>query len=76
MDRAVFTISQVAKELGRVPHTLRVWGYDNRLPVHLQPYRNGRGWRVWTREQIEGLKEWIITEDLRPGKGLENYKKN
>jgi hypothetical protein len=65
-----YTISEVAAELGRVPHTLRVWGYNNRLPKELQPTRNARGWRVWNREQIEGLKKWIIEEDMTPGKGL------
>lgn len=72
----LYTISEVAAELGRVPHTIRVWGYNNRIPDHLKPTRTARGWRVWTREQIEGLKLWIIEEDLTPGKGLRNYEKD
>jgi hypothetical protein len=68
----LYTISEVASELGRVPHTVRVWEYDKRLPNELLPTRNARGWRVWTRQQIEGLKRWIIEEDLTPGKGLRN----
>lgn len=70
------TISEVAAILGgRSPHTLRVWGYQNRLPEHLKPTRNARGWRVWSAEQIEGLKQWLIDEDMRPGKGLPNVRK-
>jgi MerR HTH family regulatory protein len=72
----LYTISEVAKELDRVPHTLRVWGYDNRLPERLRPRRNSRGWRVWTWGQIQELKQWIIDEDMRPGKGLRNGRKN
>lgn len=70
-----FTISEVAEALERVPHTIRVWGYNDRLPDHLRPKRNARGWRVWTAEQVEGLKQWLIDEDMRPGKGLPNVKK-
>jgi DNA-binding transcriptional MerR regulator len=72
MNEQTYTISEVAEALGRVPHTIRVWGYQNRLPVHLQPSRNKRGWRVWTKSQVEGLKEWIIEADMTPGKGLRN----
>lgn len=65
-----YNIGEVAKELGRVPHTLRVWQNNNRLPEHLLPSRNPRGWREWTREQIEGLKDWVVTEDMTPGKAF------
>jgi len=65
-----YNIGEVAKEIGRVPHTIRVWQSNNRLPAHLLPTRNKRGWRVWTREQIEGLKTWIIEEDMTPGKAF------
>ena len=73
MSERQYTISEVAKELGRVPHTIRVWGYDDRLPEELRPSRNARGWRVWTASQIQGLKKWIIDEDMSPGKGLRKY---
>lgn len=76
MSERLYTISEVAAELGRVPHTVRVWGYQDRLPAHLQPTRNSRGWRVWTREQIEGLKKWVIEADLTPGKGLPNRRQD
>lgn len=76
MVERLYTISEVAKELGRVPHTVRVWQYQNRLPEHLKPARNERGWRVWTAAQIEGLKKWVIDEDLTPGKGLRREHRN
>lgn len=72
MDRT-YSIGEVAEILGRVPHTIRVWGYSNKLPEHLRPARDDRGWRYWTEEQVEGLKRWIIEEDIRPGKGLRQY---
>jgi len=63
-------IGEVAAILNRVPHTLRVWEYDKRLPEHLLPGRDNRGQRIWTYEQVEQLKQWIIDEDMTPGKGL------
>ena len=73
MSEKQYTISEVATAIGRVPHTIRVWGYDERLPDDLKPTRNSRGWRVWTADQIEGLKAWIIENDMQPGKGLREY---
>ena len=64
------SISDTAHALGRVPHTLRVWEYQERLPADLLPHRDERGWRYWTDEQIEKLKQWIIDEDMRPGKAF------
>lgn len=63
-------IGEVSERLNRKPHTIRVWIYQNKLPEHLLPYRDEKNWRYWTSDQIEGLKNWIISEDVRPGKGL------
>ncbi len=65
-----YTISEVAKEVNRAIHTIRVWGYQDVLPESLRPTRNARGWRVWSKDQIEGLKKWIIDEDRTPGKAF------
>ncbi len=66
-----YTIHEVAEALGRVPHTVRMWERNNRLPGWLLTRRNARGWRVWTEEQVEGLKQWIIDADMRPGKAFD-----
>lgn len=63
-------IGEVAEILNRKPHTLRVWEYQNKLPKKLLPHRDERGWRYWTDSQVEGLKAWLIENDIRPGKGL------
>lgn len=68
-------ISEAAAALNRVPHTLRTWEYGGRLPSDLLPHRDERGWRYWTPEQVEKMKQWIIDEDMRPGKGLPTVKK-
>lgn len=60
-------IIDVAHELDRVPHTLRTWEREGRLPEELLPHRDERGWRYWTEDQVEGLKKWIIDEQIRPG---------
>lgn len=73
MAEQVYRVSEVAREVGRVPHTIRMW--DKVLPRHLKPTRDARGWRVWTGPQIEGIKQWLIDEDRRPGKGLESVRR-
>jgi len=80
-DKRLYSIGEVADELNRVSHTIRIWLYRGIVPKHLIPQRDERNWRWWTREQVEGLKEWVITSDLRPGKGLrttmkDKYSKN
>ena len=74
MSERTYTIGEVAKEVGRAVHTVRVWEYQNKLPEHLRPQRNARGWRVWNREQIEGIKNWIVEADLTPGKAFRRRK--
>jgi len=74
MQERLYSIGEVADELNRVAHTIRIWEYQGRLPEHLLPLRDERGWRWWSKEQVEQLKEWIIKEDLRPGKGLPSMK--
>lgn len=76
MNERLYSIGEVAEELDRVPHTIRIWIYQNRLPKHLLPQRDDRNWRFWTLEQIEGLKQWLVKEDMRPGKGLKTVKSN
>lgn len=61
-------IADVAAELDRVPHTIRMWEHHGRLPDHLLPSRDERGWRIWTRDQVEALKVWMRDVDLTPGK--------
>lgn len=67
MSEKRLKINDVAHYLGRVPHTVRTWQREGRLPEHLLPQRDERGWRYWTEEQAEGIKQWLIEEDIRPG---------
>jgi hypothetical protein len=66
-------IREAAEALDRQMSTLRKWEQLGALPKHLQPHRGERGWRYWTPDQIEGIKEWIRETDRRPGKGLPHY---
>ena len=64
-------IGDVAAELNRVPHTVRMWEHrPGFLPKGLLPKRDERGWRYWTPEQVDGLKKWLIDADVRPGKAF------
>lgn len=66
-------IRDAAEELNRRMGTLRKWEQMGVLPENLRPSRGDRGWRYWTRPQLEALKDWIRETDRRPGKGLPNY---
>lgn len=63
-------IAQAAETLDRRIGTIRKWERENRLPPALRPKRDERGWRYWNEEQLDRIREWMVTEDLRPGKGL------
>lgn len=70
VSERLYRVSQVAKELDRSPHTVRTWERLKLTPQRLRSVRDERGWRVWTGAQIEGLKDWIVQTDRRPGKGI------
>jgi hypothetical protein len=66
-------IREAAELLNRRMATLRKWEQVGDLPEHLRPHRGERGWRYWTPDQIEGIKQWMKTTDRRPGKGLPHF---
>lgn len=66
-------IREAADLLNRRMATLRKWEQLGVLPDDLLPHRGTRGWRYWTPEQINGIREWIRKTDRRPGKGLPHY---
>lgn len=74
MSEKLLRISEAAKRLDRVAHTLRLWEYQERLPDRLMPSRDSRGWRVYTEAQVDELKQWMIDEDMRPGKAFSKRK--
>lgn len=74
-DNKRLQIADVAHSLGRVSHTIRVWEREGRLPDDLLPQRDDRGWRYWTPEQVEGIRQWLIDEDIRPGSFFRKKKK-
>lgn len=56
--------------LDRAPATLREWERSEVLPQDLRPSRSSRGWRTWTPEQIEGIRQWMQTAGRTPGRGI------
>lgn len=68
-DERVY-IREASEMLDRRIGTLRKWEATSVLPLLLRPKRGKRGWRYWTSDQIDGIKEWIERTDRRPGKGL------
>jgi hypothetical protein len=74
MDETQLYISDVAEMVNRKPATIRDWERRGILPRKLQSKRAPRGWRYWTPDQVEGIKDWMLKKDMRPGKGLPHYK--
>jgi hypothetical protein len=66
-------INHVGDLVNRRPGTVRLWVKQELLPEHLMPVRDERNWRYWTPEQAEGIKEWIISSNRKPGSGLPHY---
>lgn len=73
IDTKVY-IGDAAVLLNRRRATIRGWEREQMLPQELRSYRDTRGWRYWTPDQIIGIKRWIIEADMRPGKAFEHYK--
>jgi D-alanyl-D-alanine dipeptidase len=66
-------IREAADALNRRMSTLRKWCQTDVLPEALRPARGIRGWRYWTPEQIEAIKEWMRETDRRSGKSLAHW---
>lgn len=66
-------IREAAELLKRRMGTLRKWEQDGVLPKNLLPQRGERGWRYWTPDQIEGIKEWIRDTNRHSGNALPHY---
>lgn len=66
-------IAQAAIYLDRKEGTIRKWEREGILPEEFLPTRDERNRREWTVEQLEGMKQWLIDTDRRPGKGLPHY---
>lgn len=66
-------IREAAELLNRRMGTLRKWEQDGVLPKALLPHRGERGWRFWTPDQIEGIKEWIRNTNRYSGNAFPHY---
>jgi DNA-binding transcriptional MerR regulator len=66
-------IREAADILNRRMSTLRKWEQQGILPKKLRSHRGYRDWRYWTRDQIDGLKEWIRETERYSGNALPHY---
>lgn len=55
MDKLYYTIGEVSKLLGESASLVRFW--TNSFPKYLNPKRNAKGNRLYTKEDIEVLKQ-------------------
>lgn len=58
-------ITDVAKEVGRSPDTLRKW--DRRMPPSLRSVRGPRRRRYWRASQIPQIKQWAVENRMFTG---------
>ncbi len=67
-ERRVY-IAELAEIVNRRRQTIRGW--EEKLPSEHLPARDSpTGWRYWTEEQVDGIKEWMIGNCMSPGSGL------
>jgi hypothetical protein len=66
-------IREAAEQLKRRMGTLRKWEQLGVLPENLRSQRGVRGWRFWTPDQIEGIKEWIRDTNRHSGNALPHW---
>lgn len=62
-------IGELAEILERKPDTIRGWERTGRLPTDLCSQRGQDvdgylGWRYWTSDQVEGIKQWLAKQPL------------
>lgn len=55
MEKLYYTISQTAEILGESTSLVRFW--SNSFPKYIKPYRNAKGNRLFTQEDIDTLKQ-------------------
>lgn len=55
MEKLYYSIGEVAKELNENTSLIRYWA--NSFPKYIKPYRNAKGNRLFTREDIDTLKQ-------------------
>ncbi len=58
-----YTTKQAAQAIGVSKETLLRWLYDGHVK---EPPRDRRGWRVWTRADIDRISAWNST--LQPAR--------
>jgi len=61
----MFTIGEVAKELGRSHLTVRKWERDGVLPP--AEYRSESNRRLYTEAQVEAIKRMVEKHNVRKG---------
>jgi len=55
MDKILYTIGEVAEILGENTSLVRFWA--NSFPKFLKPQRNAKGNRLFTKDDVETLKQ-------------------
>ena len=54
MEKLFYTVGEVAEMIGESTSLVRFWA--NEFPKFIKPQRNGKGNRLFTREDVETIK--------------------
>ena len=54
MEKFFYTVGEVATILGESPSLVRFW--SNEFPKYIKPQRNGKGNRLFSKEDVETFK--------------------
>lgn len=65
------SIGQLSERINRRAATIRMWEHEGLLPEQLRGLRDARGWRWWSAEQVEAIREW--SAGRYPGSSLSWY---
>ena len=65
MEKYLYTIGEAAQAIGESPSLVRFW--TTSFPKYLKPHRNAKGNRLYTREEMDVLKQLHL---LIKGKGM------
>lgn len=70
-DPGYVYINELIGIVNRESNTIRKWCREGKLPKRLMPKQGFRRWRYWTVEQVHGkngILEWMVKNDMRPGR--------
>ncbi len=58
-------VTDLARIIDRVAHTIRQWEAHKDLPAGCYPRRDEKGWRYWSPDQVDRITAWLDTRRVQ-----------